>query len=191
MPLAAVIGWVVNGIEIILRYKSMCGYSRRVKAQGASGIGVWLSIVEQMSFLAIPINTCIIYFGTDTASVVNSDGTVTSVTEHPSKQLSWLTKDDPELWTPENILLLVVGVEHLLIALKYFINSIISDVPRHIEKLDKKLPMVRKRAGRYLKHLSNTRMGRQMRTYEERCEREKTKQFKKQQEAEKAGAKKP
>lgn len=46
MPLAALINWATNALEIILRYKNMYGYAKRIKAEGAQGIGVWLNIVE-------------------------------------------------------------------------------------------------------------------------------------------------
>lgn len=87
---------------------------------------------------------------------------------------------DPEYWNDKRILLLIVGVEHLLIGIKYSINSFIDDTPRHIKKAEKKQKLLKKKAKRYLKSLKEYRDFENLSNYELRIAAE-TKLYKKEE----------
>lgn len=89
---------------------------------------------------------------------------------------------DPEYWTDKNILLLIVGIEHLLIAVKYSINSFIDDTPHHIKKAEKKQKLLKKKAKRYLKSLKDYPDFENLSNYELRIEAE-AKLYKKEEKA--------
>ena len=61
-PPAPLFSLVTNFLEIRVKLNSMTYYSKRNFAEGASGIGSWLPIMELISMISIPINVAIIYF---------------------------------------------------------------------------------------------------------------------------------
>jgi len=60
--IAPLFSLLTNLLEIKIKLDSASKYSRRFKADGGSGIGIWLQIMEFLSFLAIPINIAILFF---------------------------------------------------------------------------------------------------------------------------------
>ena len=97
---------------------SLSELSRRFVAEGASGIGSWLNIMEFMSFICIPINIAIIYFAADGPGL-------------PSTIVTNL-REKSDFWTDKNIILFVVGLEHVILVLKAFIAVVIPDVPAKV-----------------------------------------------------------
>ena len=72
-PAAPVFSLITNLIEIKTKLNSMTYYSKRTIAEGASGIGTWLPIMELISMVCIPINVAMVYWtgmeGEDSALV--------------------------------------------------------------------------------------------------------------------------
>lgn len=143
MPLIPLIGYFTNLLEIWTRFQCMCRFQRKVKGEAADGIGAWLTIVDTMTFMAIPVNAFIIYFCGDIAFETSGNPFLTN----------FLVGQDPELWTSRNILMLVVAVEHALIFLKFCLSAWIDDTPRDIQKEIKRMPKVEKRAEKFLKRI--------------------------------------
>lgn len=162
MPLVAIINLGTVTLEVLARWKSMNGYARRIKADGGTGIGVWLDIVEMLTFIAIPCNACIIYFVGDQSATGTGE----------SKLVTWLSDLDPDLWTPVNILLLIVAIERGILILKFLLNAFIPDVPHHIKKELKKLPLHKKYAKKYIKFLGTQPFSQRTGTYESWIEKE-------------------
>lgn len=90
--------------------------------EGASGIGAWLPIMEMLAMLCIPVNTAIIYF----------TGDFTYTEEGKSSLVKWLEGRNPDVWNTENIILLVVLIEHMLLFIKAIIAFVIPDVPQSV-----------------------------------------------------------
>jgi len=61
-PLAPLFSFLTNLLEIRIKLNRMSSYSRRFVAQGASGIGSWMGVMELISLVAIPINVAILLF---------------------------------------------------------------------------------------------------------------------------------
>lgn len=64
-PLAPLFSLLTNQLEIIIKLDGMCFYSRRVRPEGASGIGAWLPIMEMLAIICIPVNCAIVIFTGD------------------------------------------------------------------------------------------------------------------------------
>lgn len=135
-PLAPLFSFLCNLVDIESRIISMCTSSRRDKCEGASGIGVWLTIMEILAILCIPVNAAIIYF--------TGDSTYTEVGK--SSYVKYMEGLDAELWSVKNIILLLILVEHLLLLVKVIIAALIPDVPSKVVKDEKERPRIRKRA---------------------------------------------
>jgi anoctamin-10 len=60
--LAPLFSLFTNLLEIRIKLDSMGKYSRRYKADSTDGIGIWLSIMEFLTFLAVPVNIGIVVF---------------------------------------------------------------------------------------------------------------------------------
>jgi hypothetical protein len=60
--IAPLFSLLTNLLEIKIKLDSAGKYSRRGKADGGSGIGIWSQIMEFLSFLAIPVNIAILFF---------------------------------------------------------------------------------------------------------------------------------
>ena len=61
-PLAPMFSFMTNLIEIRIKLSSMALYGKRAIPQGSSGIGNWSGIMSLISFVAIPINLCILIY---------------------------------------------------------------------------------------------------------------------------------
>lgn len=64
-PLAPFFSILCNFLEMKGAMNMMAYYSKRTRAQGASGIGTWRSIAEILSFVSIGVNCAIIYWTSD------------------------------------------------------------------------------------------------------------------------------
>jgi hypothetical protein len=71
--LAPLFSVFTNYLEIKIKLDGMGKYSRRMKSEGARGIGAWMGVMEVMSFISIPINIAIIVF-TKKSRVYNAAG---------------------------------------------------------------------------------------------------------------------
>ena len=52
----------------------------------------------------------------------------------------WLMNRESGFWTRTNILILAVGIEHVIIALKVVIALAIPDVPKHVKEAERRRP---------------------------------------------------
>ena len=120
-PLASVFCLITNLLEIRIKMNNMFYYSRRSIAEGASGIGSWVNIMEFLAMLSIPTNFAAIYF--------SDGGGFGSKGESPVTL--WLRNHD-HYWSRSNIILLIVAVEHLLFAIKIILAIAIPDVPNSV-----------------------------------------------------------
>jgi len=89
---------ITNMLEIKIKMNNLAYYNRRFPSEGSPGIGNWIGAMEFLSFACIPINMCVIYF----------------ISPNSRK----LVEDIDPVFDPTNVVLLFVGVEHLLIAIK-------------------------------------------------------------------------
>ena len=127
-PPAPLFSLITNFLEIRVKLNSMIFYSKRTLAEGASGIGSWLPIMELISMICIPINVAIVYY--------------TGYIDEPSVLVQYLRgrdeqriEADPEhspIWTNENIILFLILMEHVILALKIIIAVLIPDVPQKV-----------------------------------------------------------
>ena len=112
-PLAPFIAMVLNFLEIKGEMNAYEAYMRRPIAKGAKGIGAWLGILEFLSIVSVIVNASIVFFCSS----------------------EW--QDRVSDWTDESKLLLIVGAEHVLIALKIFFSVTIKDTPAWIVKSER------------------------------------------------------
>ena len=61
-PLASLFCFITNLLEVKIKMNNMFYYNRRPVAEGASGIGAWLSIMEFLAMVSIATNFAAIYF---------------------------------------------------------------------------------------------------------------------------------
>ncbi|CDW83357.1 anoctamin-like protein [Stylonychia lemnae] len=87
---------------------------RRPVMQVRQDIGPWLAIVEFMALLAVITNSLLLYFSSPTLK-------------------GWLSSTF-ELDTEIYLLWIIVGVEHIIIAMKYIVQVLINDVPAWVKK---------------------------------------------------------
>mmetsp|Transcript_1002 Transcript_1002/g.1288 ORF Transcript_1002/g.1288 Transcript_1002/m.1288 type:complete len:109 (+) Transcript_1002:2806-3132(+) len=102
-------------IEIKIKLNDLSYYKRRFESNAAPGIGTWTQSMEFISFVCIPVNLGVIYFIGD-----------------PSRIEQVLIKYNPDKWNAVSVVLLLVAVEHGLIALKLLIAQAIPDVPQDV-----------------------------------------------------------
>jgi len=115
-------------------------YSRRPIAEAVSGIGSWVNIMEFLAMLSIPTNFAAIYF---------SDGGGFGETGE-SPVVLWLRSHNI-FWNKGNIILLIVGVEHLLFIIKIVMAVAIPDVPNRVLAEETKRVQVQKQAEEWMK----------------------------------------
>lgn len=115
MTLGAIFCVITNLLEIKIKMNDLCHYKRRFPSEGSPGIGNWIGSMEFLSFVCIPINMCIVYFISE-----------------PSRVGMIVQGLNPDIFTPTNVVLLFVGVEHALIALKLVAGQAVPDVPQKV-----------------------------------------------------------
>lgn len=120
-PLASVFCFFTNLLEIRIKMNNMFYYSRRPIAEGASGIGSWVNIMEFLAMLSIPTNFAAIYFSDGGGFGKNGESPV----------VIWL-RNHNIFWNKGNIILLIVGVEHLLFIIKILMAIAIPDVSNKV-----------------------------------------------------------
>lgn len=114
-------------------------YSRRPIAEGASGIGSWVNIMEFLAMLSIPTNFAAIYF--------SDGGGLGDKGESPV--VIWLRSNNI-FWNKGNIILLIVGVEHLLFIIKIVMAVAIPDVPAKVLAEEAKRVQIQKQAEEWM-----------------------------------------
>ena len=87
MPLAPLFSFLTNLLEVTIKISSMTQYTRRFKAEGDSGIGTWMGIMEVISMVAIPLNIGIILF---TRTPANKFGSLEDFSQVPLAEKSAL-----------------------------------------------------------------------------------------------------
>ncbi|XP_064100858.1 anoctamin-8-like [Macrobrachium nipponense] len=107
-PLAAACALVANVIEIRSDAFKFCYVFQRPFGQRAQGIGVWQDAMELMGVISIIVN----------CALIGLSGQIQQIY--------------PDITTNQTILVIVV-LEHLLIALKFGISYAIPDVPEWVE----------------------------------------------------------
>ena len=133
-------------------------YSRRPIAEGASGIGAWLNIMEFLAMVSIPTNFAAIYF---------SDGEGFGK-KGQSPVSIWLSSRD-EFWNRGNVILLIVAVEHALFVIKILLSLAIADVPTKVLADEARRVNVQKTAEEWLQAHKESVKGL---TFEERVRKE-------------------
>ena len=102
----------------------MSKYSKRTIAEGAKGIGSWLAIMELISIISIPINIAMVFV----LGYREEDSVLIQKLEN-----SDLDKPvDEQIWSNANILILLIFLEHAILALKMIFAIIIPDVPEYV-----------------------------------------------------------
>lgn len=141
--IAPLFSLLTNLLEIKIKLDSAGKYSRRFKADGGSGIGIWLQIMDFLSFLAIPINIAILFFCGHGGE--SSEGAMWKFME--SRNIDPSYEWDGSSWTfvsfewdKYTIFLLAIGVEHLLFIIKAGLAVTIKDVPSEVLVAEKKRP---------------------------------------------------
>jgi len=103
-------------------------------AQGASGIGSWTGVMELIAMVSIPINLAIILF---TGKGEDEDGDF----GYSETVLYLLGKDEKSSTrTIFEVVLILILVEHVLLAFKVIMATLIPDVPKEVEDEERKRP---------------------------------------------------
>lgn len=126
-PLAPLFSTITNVLEINIKLNQMTSFSRRRKAVGSNGIGLWLLVMEFFAIVCIPCNISILYFTGNAVKVYNEETGKNTTTVNVNLRQS-LSARDPEFWTPMMIAALMVILEHVLVGLKIIIAAVIPDV---------------------------------------------------------------
>jgi hypothetical protein len=118
----------------------MSAYSRRPLAKGASGAGFWVWVMEVFALICVPINIAIIYFAGYVT--IEKDAAGKNVFNTENAFSDFLAKRDPEFWTTPMVILLLVFIEHLILALKIVVSTLIPDVTNKVVENESKRPKV-------------------------------------------------
>lgn len=109
-PLAPAIVMVKNLIDIRVGAWKLCRLSQRPVATKASGIGIWVKMLEVVSFLSILSNCALL----------------------------WLTSSNLHYWFPNlttsGKILLLFALEHALLMVKWLIHLCVPPVPASIQR---------------------------------------------------------
>lgn len=139
--LAPLFSIISNTIDISVKMNGMMKFSRRRAAQGASGIGFWVWVMEIFAIICVPINISIMYFTGERHYVENAKGGFDR-SEPVSAFQEWLTEKDPDWWTPVATMLVAVLIEHSLLAIKIIVAAVIPDVPDHVRDKERKIATI-------------------------------------------------
>ena len=134
-PLAPLFSLLTNMLEIRIKLNSMSLYSRRFPAKGANGIGSWAGIMELISLVSIPINFAILYFATK-GGYLSKDAEV-----RQSETVEYLMVNSPGSTLLDTVLVMVL-LEHILLAVKVMMAELIPDVPESVIKDETKRPKI-------------------------------------------------
>lgn len=122
-------------LEVKIKLNRMYLYSRRFPAKGANDIGSWESIMELISLASIPINFAILLFTTRGGKEANGGFKNTETVQY------FMDKAMPGRTILEIVLILVL-LEHILLAVKLLIAHLIPDVPSSVVKDETKRPKI-------------------------------------------------
>ena len=125
-PPAPLFSLITNFLEIRVKLNSMTYYSKRNPSLGASGIGSWLPIMELISMICIPINVAIIYF----TGYIGEKSVFVQYLQGKNEEA--LADGNDVIWTNENIIWLLILLEHAILGLKVVISVLIPDVPQAV-----------------------------------------------------------
>jgi hypothetical protein len=139
--LAPLFAIITNLIEISIKMQKMTKYSRRRVAQGASGIGYWVWVMEVWAIICVPINMAIIFFTGQVDIIRKEDGTVDHE-EYTNYFQEKLSAVNPKYWTPLAIFLILIVIEHGLLAIKIIVASSIPDVSTAVAEKERKRPII-------------------------------------------------
>ena len=135
--MAPLFSFITNFIEIRVKLQSMTKYSQRTYAEGASGIGAWLPVMELISLVCIPINVGMIMW-TGNYDIENREPLDSTLVQELRA-----INSDPDRWTNYHILFLLIILEHIVICAKVIIAVIIPDVPQTVLYEEYKLEQVK------------------------------------------------
>ena len=156
-PLAPIFSFGTNILNVQFKLKLMSKYWRRDVAVCSDGIGNWTSIIEFLSFMAVPINLSILLFARrpgESEPGWNQDLDKVPI-EKQSEVTQYLMSQGDGIWNRYNILLLAIIIEHLLIAFKDAIALMIPDVPLKVQKSEKNRHILKRRAIEEINKLTN------------------------------------
>eukprot|EP00611_Tribonema_gayanum_P023904 TRINITY_DN5126_c0_g1_i1.p1 TRINITY_DN5126_c0_g1~~TRINITY_DN5126_c0_g1_i1.p1 ORF type:complete len:344 (+),score=77.83 TRINITY_DN5126_c0_g1_i1:283-1314(+) len=109
-PLAPLLALLNNLVQIRVDAFKLCRTRRRPLAQTTSGIGVWDNVLEIMTILAVVTNCALV-------------GVTSTIVWHLLPPMSSTYK-----------VLVVVAVEHVLLFLKYWVESLIPRTPERVSR---------------------------------------------------------
>lgn len=138
-----------NTIKIYTTLNNMTHFSRRNIAKGSSGAGFWVFVMEIFAVICVPVNIAILYFTGFVNVIDKPNGKRDFMIRNLLKEE--LSKSNPDYWTPLNALLLLVAIEHVILALKIVIAAIIPDVPNQVIRAEEKRPQILEYATQDLK----------------------------------------
>ena len=148
---------ISNLIEIHIKMNKMTKFSRRRVAQGASGIGYWVWVMEIWAIICVPINFAIIFFVGEVDETVQPDGTIEET--YTAYFVKTMQARDAEYWTPLAVFLIVVVIEHALLAIKIFVASAIPDVSEQVMENERKRPIIEQWAEKDIKQFKKANNG--------------------------------
>jgi len=108
-PAAAAIALVNNLIEMRTDAYKLCSEYQRPLPRRAAGIGVWLDILQFMSYVAVLSNTALVIFSSNVMYQLGISSTSSQI-------------------------LVVILVEHLVFGLKFLIQLLVDDIPRWVKE---------------------------------------------------------
>ena len=90
----------------------LSSYSKRFRARASKGIGSWRKIVECLSLVGVAVNCAIIYYTSDSLKdIVGADK-----------------------YSDVHKFMLIVMIEHIIIAFKFLIAILIKDKPEWVSQ---------------------------------------------------------
>ena len=158
-PMAPIFSYLTNYITLRFKLKTMTLYQRRGSAIGSDGIGNWDAVIRFITLIAVPINLCVMLYARhpdeDEVGILQDQDSINL--EQHSDLTNFLMTRPSKFWTRTNIIILLFGLEHILIAIAIVIDIAIPDVPSRVVKAEtnrkylqraalKKIEKARKRA---------------------------------------------
>ena len=137
-PLAPLFSFFTNLLEIRIKLNRMSQFSRRFIAVGASGIGSWTGVMELISLVSIPINLAIMLFTAKGKRQTDEDEVLVREYGYSETVKFFLDQD----YTPFDVVLILVFVEHILLGVKVIMATMIPDVPDQVTREERKRPKV-------------------------------------------------
>lgn len=136
--LAPLFSLLTNLLEIQTKMDNMARYSRKFRAHGADGIGIWMMMMTFLSYICIPVNIGIIFFTGHKVKTENGQSVIGDSTEASFRK--WLFAKDSGLWTPANVLFLAIFLEHMIFFFKFALALLVADVPYDVVEDEAKRP---------------------------------------------------